>query len=213
MAMDLTFIRQGYKDKGLEKEDLNADPIIQFKSWFEDAKKSEPIPTAMSLSTVNNNGEPTLRTVLLKLFDQRGFVFFTNYKSRKASHITDNPNVAVLFNWVALERQVTITGVAEKIKTKESIKYFMSRPRGSQLGAWVSDQSSVLSSRKILELELKEMKRKFSDGEIPLPDFWGGYRIIPKSFEFWQGRPNRLHDRFIYSMQSNELWKIDRIAP
>ena len=213
MAMDLTFIRQGYKDKGLEKEDLNADPIIQFKSWFEDAKKSEPIPTAMSLSTVNNNGEPTLRTVLLKLFDQRGFVFFTNYKSRKASHITDNPNVAVLFNWVALERQVTITGVAEKIKTKESKKYFMSRPRGSQLGAWVSDQSSVLSSRKILELELKEMKRKFSDGEIPLPDFWGGYRIIPKSFEFWQGRPNRLHDRFIYSMQSNELWKIDRIAP
>ena len=213
MAMDLTFIRQGYKDKGLEKEDLNADPIIQFKSWFEDAKKSEPIPTAMSLSTVNSNGEPTLRTVLLKLFDQRGFVFFTNYKSRKAGHISDNPNVAVLFNWVALERQVTITGVAEKIKTKESIKYFMSRPRGSQLGAWVSDQSSVLSSRKILELELKEMKRKFSDGEIPLPDFWGGYRIIPKSFEFWQGRPNRLHDRFIYSMQSNELWKIDRIAP
>ena len=213
MAMDLTFIRQGYKDKGLEKEDLNADPIIQFKSWFEDAKKSEPIPTAMSLSTVNNNGEPTLRTVLLKLFDQRGFVFFTNYKSRKAGHITDNPNVAILFNWVALERQVTITGVAEKIKTKESIKYFMSRPRGSQLGAWVSDQSSVLSSRKILELELKEMKRKFSDGEIPLPDFWGGYRIIPKSFEFWQGRPNRLHDRFIYSMQSNELWEIDRIAP
>jgi len=213
MAMDLTFIRQGYKDKGLEKEDLNADPIIQFKSWFEDAKKSEPIPTAMSLSTVNNNGEPTLRTVLLKLFDQRGFVFFTNYKSRKAGHITDNPNVAVLFNWVALERQVTITGVAEKIKTKESKKYFMSRPRGSQLGAWVSDQSSVLSSRKILELKLKEMKRKFSDGEIPLPDFWGGYRIIPKTFEFWQGRPNRLHDRFIYSMQSNELWKIDRIAP
>ena len=211
--MDLTFIRQGYKNKGLDKEDLNADPFIQFESWFEKAKEKEPIPTAMSLSTVSNNGEPALRTVLLKLFDQRGFVFFTNYKSRKAGHITDNHNVAVLFNWVALERQVIITGVAEKIKTKESIKYFMSRPRGSQLGAWVSDQSSVLSSRKILELELKEMKRKFSDGEIPLPDFWGGYRIIPKSFEFWQGRPNRLHDRFIYSMQSNELWKIDRIAP
>jgi len=211
--MDLTFIRQGYEDKGLDKEDLNADPIIQFESWFKEAKKSEPIPTAMSLSTVNNNGEPTLRTVLLKLFDKKGFVFFTNYKSRKADHITDNPNVAVLFNWVALERQVSITGVAEKIKTKESIKYFMSRPRGSQLGAWVSDQSSVLSSRKILELKLEEMKRKFSDCEIPLPDFWGGYRIIPKTFEFWQGRPNRLHDRFIYSKLSNELWKIDRIAP
>ena len=211
--MDLTFIRQGYKDKGLDKEDLNTDPVIQFESWFEEAKKLEPIPTAMSLSTVNNNGEPTLRTVLLKLFDKKGFVFFTNYKSRKADHITDNPNVAVLFNWVAMERQVSISGVAEKIKTKESIKYFMSRPRGSQLGAWVSDQSSVLSSRKILELKLEEIKRKFSDGEIPLPDFWGGYRIIPKTFEFWQGRPNRLHDRFKYSKQSNELWKIDRISP
>ena len=211
--MDLTFIRQGYKDKGLDKEDLNTDPVIQFESWFEEAKKLEPIPTAMSLSTVNNNGEPTLRTVLLKLFDKKGFIFFTNYKSRKADHITDNPNVAVLFNWVALERQVSITGVAEKIKTKESIKYFMSRPRGSQLGAWVSDQSSVLSSRKILEMKLEEMKSKFSDGEIPLPDFWGGYRIIPKTFEFWQGRPNRLHDRFLYSKQSDESWQIDRIAP
>ena len=211
--MDLTFIRQGYKDKSLDKEDLNANPINQFESWFDEAKKSEPIPTAMSLSTVNINGEPTLRTVLLKLFDKKGFVFFTNYKSRKADHITDNPNVAVLFNWVALERQVSITGVAEKIKTKESIKYFMSRPRGSQLGAWVSDQSSLLSSRGILELKLEEMKRKFSDGEIPLPDFWGGYRIIPKTFEFWQGRPNRLHDRFIYSKLSNEIWEINRIAP
>ena len=209
----MTFIRQGYKNMGLDKEDLNADPIIQFESWFEEAKKVEPIPTAMSLATVNNIGEPTLRTVLLKLFDKKGFVFFTNYKSRKADHITDNPNVAVLFNWVALERQVSITGVAEKIKTKESIKYFMNRPRGSQLGAWVSDQSSVLSSRKILEMKLEEMKQKFSDGEIPLPDFWGGYRIIPKTFEFWQGRPNRLHDRFLYSKYSNESWKIDRIAP
>ena len=209
----MTFIRQGYKNMVLDKEDLNADPIIQFESWFEEAKKAEPIPTAMSLATVNNIGEPTLRTVLLKLFDKKGFIFFTNYKSRKADHITDNPNVAVLFNWVALERQVSITGVAEKIKTKESIKYFISRPRGSQLGAWVSDQSSVLSSRKILEMKLEEMKHKFSDGEIPLPDFWGGYRIVPKTFEFWQGRPNRLHDRFLYSKQSDESWQIDRIAP
>ena len=209
----MTFIRQGYKNKGLDKEDLNADPIVQFESWFEEAKKAEPLPTAMSLATVNNIGEPTVRTVLLKLFDKKGFVFFTNYKSRKAVHITNKPNVAVLFNWVALERQVSITGVAEKIKTKESIKYFMSRPRGSQLGAWVSDQSSVLSSRKILEMKLEEMKHKFSDGEIPLPNFWGGYRIIPKTFEFWQGRTNRLHDRFLYSKHSDESWQIDRIAP
>tara|TARA_B100000686_G_scaffold212037_1_gene218939 strand:- start:511 stop:1146 length:636 start_codon:yes stop_codon:yes gene_type:complete len=211
--MDLTFIRQGYKNKSLEKEDLNPDPFFQFEFWFEKAKEEEPIPTAMSLSTVNNNGEPALRTVLLKLFDKKGFVFFTNYKSRKADHIAENPNVAALFNWVALERQVIITGFAEKIKTKESKKYFMSRPRGSQLGAWVSDQSSVLSSRKILELKLDEMKRKFSDSEIPLPDFWGGYKIIPKTFEFWQGRPNRLHDRFIYTKQGNAPWRIDRIAP
>ena len=211
--MDLTFIRQGYKNKGLDKEDLNADPIVQFESWFEEAKKAEPLPTAMSLATVNNIGEPTVRTVLLKLFDKKGFVFFTNYKSRKADHIKDNPNVAVLFNWVALERQVSITGFAEKIKTKESIKYFMNRPRGSQLGGWVSDQSSVLSSREILEMKLEEMKHKFSDCEIPLPDFWGGYRIVPKTFEFWQGRSNRLHDLFLYSKQSDESWQIDRIAP
>ncbi len=211
--MDLTFIRQSYSDKVLDKEDLNADPYAQFESWFDEAKKSEPIPTAMSLSTVNNNGEPILRTVLLKLFDKKGFVFFTNYKSRKADHIACNPNVAVLFNWVALERQVSITGVAEKIKTQESAKYFLTRPRGSQLGAWVSDQSSVLTSRKILELKLEEMKHKFSDKKIPLPDFWGGYRLMPKTFEFWQGRPNRLHDRFIYSKLNNELWEIERIAP
>ena len=211
--MDLTFIRQGYEDKGLDKEDLNADPFLQFESWLEEAKEKEPIPTAMSLSTVSNNGEPALRTVLLKLFDKNGFVFFTNYKSRKADHIEENRNVAALFNWIALERQVSINGVAEKIESKESIKYFMSRPRGSQLGAWVSDQSSVLSSRKILEMKLEEMKRKFSDREIPLPDFWGGYRIKPKTFEFWQGRPNRLHDRFKYLKQGNDSWTIDRIAP
>ena len=211
--MDLTFIRQGYEDKGLDKEDLNADPFLQFESWLEEAKEKEPIPTAMSLSTVSNNGEPALRTVLLKLFDKNGFVFFTNYKSRKADHIEENRNVAALFNWIALERQVSINGVAEKIESKESIKYFMSRPRGSQLGAWVSDQSSVLSSRKILEMKLEEMKLKFSDREIPLPDFWGGYRIILKTFEFWQGRSNRLHDRFIYSKLNTKSWEIDRIAP
>ena len=211
--MDMTFIRQGYEDKGLDKEDLNSDPFLQFESWLEKAKEKEPIPTAMILSTVSSNSEPALRTVLLKLFDKNGFVFFTNYKSRKADHIEENRNVAALFNWIALERQVSINGVAEKIESKESIKYFMSRPRGSQLGAWVSDQSSVLSSRKILEMKLEEMKRKFSDRKIPLPDFWGGYRIKPKTFEFWQGRQNRLHDRFRYFYQGNDSWIIDRIAP
>ena len=211
--MDLTFIRQGYEDVGLTREQLNSDPVLQFEAWFKEANETEPIPNAMSLATVCKSGEPMVRTVLLKWFDENGFVFFTNYKSRKADQITDNPNIAVLFNWVALERQVTINGVAEKVDTSESLKYFLSRPRGSQLGSWVSDQRSVLTSRKILEMKLQELKRKFAKRHIPLPDFWGGYRIKPKSFEFWQGRPNRLHDRFLYSKKDNESWGIERLAP
>ena len=206
-------MRQGYEDAGLTREQLNSDPFLQFEAWFSEANNSEPIPNAMSLATVSRSGAPMLRTVLLKLFDENGFVFFTNYKSRKADQIAENPNVATLFNWVALERQVSIIGVAEKIDTSESLKYFLSRPRGSQLGAWVSDQKSVLSSRKILEMKLDEIKRKFAKGKIPLPDFWGGYRIKPDSFEFWQGRPNRLHDRFLYSKSDNESWCIERLAP
>ena len=211
--MDLTFMRQGYQNEGLTKEQLSPDPFLQFEAWFSEANDSEPIPNAMSLATVSRSGAPMLRTVLLKLFDENGFVFFTNYKSRKADQIAENPNVATLFNWVALERQVSIIGVAEKIDASESLKYFLSRPRGSQLGAWVSDQKSVLSSRKILEMKLDEIKRKFAKGKIPLPDFWGGYRIKPDSFEFWQGRPNRLHDRFLYSKSDNESWCIERLAP
>jgi len=206
-------MRQGYEDAGLTREQLNSDPFLQFEAWFSEANDSEPIPNAMSLATVSRSGAPMLRTVLLKLFDENGFVFFTNYKSRKADQIAENPNVATLFNWVALERQVSIIGVAEKIDASESLKYFLSRPRGSQLGAWVSDQKSVLSSRKILEMKLDEIKRKFAKGKIPLPDFWGGYRIKPDSFEFWQGRPNRLHDRFLYSKSDNESWCIERLAP
>lgn len=211
--MDLTFIRQGYEDVGLTREQLNSDPVLQFEAWFKEANETEPIPNAMSLATVCKSGEPMVRTVLLKWFDENGFVFFTNYKSRKADQITDNPSVAMLFNWVALERQVSINGVAEKVDTSESLKYFLSRPRGSQLGSWVSDQRSVLTSRKILEMKLQELKRKFAKRNIPLPDFWGGYRIKPKSFEFWQGRPNRLHDRFLYSKKDNESWEIERLAP
>jgi pyridoxamine 5'-phosphate oxidase len=211
--MDLTFMRQGYQNEGLSKEELSPDPFLQFEAWFKEANETEPIPNAMSLATVNNSGAPLMRTVLLKLFDDNGFVFFTNYKSKKAEHISENPNVAALFNWVGLERQVSINGVAEKVERSESLKYFMGRPRGSQLGAWVSDQSSVLSSRKTLEMKLDEIKRKFADGEIPLPEFWGGFRIKPKRFEFWQGRPNRLHDRFLYSKIDDESWEIERLAP
>ena len=168
---------------------------------------------AMQLATTSAQNKPSLRTVLLKAFDERGFVFYTNYHSQKAQQMAENPQVAALFFWKELERQVEITGRVEKVSTLESLKYFTSRPRGSQLGAWVSAQSSIISSRRLLEAKLEEMKQKFSSGEIPLPDFWGGFRIIPESVEFWQGRPNRLHDRFEYRRQGLETWQIERLSP
>jgi len=211
--MDLTLQRQSYKDNGLTRKQLNSDPLFQFEIWYNEANQVEKIPNAMILATTCESRKPMLRTVLLKSFDENGFVFFTNYKSKKAVQISQNPQVAMLFNWVAMERQVTIEGMAEKIDTGESLKYFISRPRGSQLGAWVSDQSTVLSSRKILEIKLKEIKSKFFKKSIPLPSFWGGYRVKAKNFEFWQGRSDRLHDRFLYSKKDGGFWEINRLAP
>jgi len=211
--MDLTSLRQSYKDGGLTRKQLNADPFFQFEIWFKEAHDKELIPNAMVLATACDSGKPLLRTVLLKYFDKNGFVFFTNYKSRKAVQIAQNPYVSMLFNWVAMERQVTIEGKAEKIDTSESLKYFLSRPRGSQLGAWVSDQSKVLNSRETLEIKLKELKNRYHNKSIPLPGFWGGYRIKPRSFEFWQGRSDRLHDRFLYSKKDKKIWEINRLAP
>jgi len=211
--MDLTSLRQSYKDGGLTREQLNSDPFFQFEIWFKEAHDKELIPNAMVLATACDSGKPLLRTVLLKYFDKNGFVFFTNYKSRKAVQIAQNPYVSMLFNWVAMERQVTIEGKAEKIDTSESLKYFLSRPRGSQLGAWVSDQSKVLNSRETLEIKLKELKNRYHNKSIPLPGFWGGYRIKPRSFEFWQGRSDRLHDRFLYSKKDKKIWGINRLAP
>ena len=207
-------MRQTYKDVSLDRDKLDSDPFNQFELWFGEADQAEPIPNAMSLATVCQSGAPSLRTVLLKIFDKRGFIFFTNYKSKKAIQLSQNKNVAILFNWIALERQVVIEGKAEKIDTNESMKYFLSRPRGSQLGAWVSNQSSILSSREELEMKLEKIKSRFSEKTpIPVPDFWGGYRIKPVSFEFWQGRPNRLHDRFLYSKINEDSWGIKRLSP
>ena len=212
--MDITFMRQTYKDVSLDRDKLDSDPFNQFELWFGEADQAEPIPNAMSLATVCQSGAPSLRTVLLKIFDKRGFIFFTNYKSKKAIQLSQNKNVAILFNRIALERQVVIEGKAEKIDTNESMKYFLSRPRGSQLGAWVSNQSSILSSREELEMKLEKIKSRFSEKTpIPVPDFWGGYRIKPVSFEFWQGRPNRLHDRFLYSKINEDSWGIKRLSP
>ncbi|MDP6164118.1 MAG: pyridoxamine 5'-phosphate oxidase, partial [Candidatus Thioglobus sp.] len=167
-------------------------------------------PSAMSLATSDDS--IGIRTVLLKYFDEKGFVFFTNYESKKSKQIQSNPQAAILFPWLALERQVKIIGKVEKISNLESLKYFSSRPKDSQIGAWASEQSSRISSRSILIEQFALMKKKFSHGEIPLPTFWGGYRVIPISIEFWQGRENRLHDRFIYERQEDG-WTISRLSP
>ena len=212
--MDISSFRQDYTKSSLSREQLNQNPMLQFAAWFAEACNAQiNEPNAMSLATVDARGCPSLRTVLLKYFDQTGFVFFTNYGSRKAKEMADNSQVALLFPWVALERQVAVTGKAEKISVAESARYFASRPRDSQLGAWVSQQSKVISSRKLLLMEFEKAKNKFLRGEIPLPDFWGGYRVYPETIEFWQGQSSRLHDRFLYKKTAEDLWVIDRLSP
>lgn len=212
--MDIHALREDYKQGELRRKDLHDDPFKQFEKWFQQACNAELLePNAMTLSTVSEQGQPFMRTVLLKYFDNNGLVFFTNYESRKAQQIGANPNVSILFTWLPLQRQVHITGTAEKVSTTESLQYFTSRPRGSQLGAWSSQQSSVISSRQLLLMQFEQIKQKFLDGEIPLPDFWGGYRVVPTSFEFWQGCTNRLHDRFLYTPQEDQSWQIQRLAP
>jgi pyridoxamine 5'-phosphate oxidase len=212
--MNIGNLRREYDHDGLRRVDLLDDPFDQFGTWFKQACDADIIePNAMSLATASADAHPTLRTVLLKYYDHDGFVFFTNLESTKALQIAQNPNVALLFPWLKLDRQTVITGYAKKVSSTEALNYFITRPRGSQLGAWVSRQSSVISSRSLLEIKLDEMRRKFLKGRIPLPSFWGGYRVKPVQFEFWQGRPNRLHDRFRYTRNEGEGWRIERLAP
>ena len=212
--MDIHQLRKDYQNEALRREMLAADPMEQFANWFQEACAAQLLePNAMTLATVDAQQQPSLRTVLLKFYDEHGFVFFTNYGSRKAQEIAANSRVALLFPWIALARQVSITGTAEKISTAESARYFASRPRDSQLGAWISRQSSILGSRQLLLQELEKMKSKFLKGEIPLPDFWGGYRVSPQTIEFWQGQTSRLHDRFLYSRQGDITWTLERLAP
>jgi len=212
--MDVSALRRSATGFALDRDDLHNDPILQFEDWFRYACETVSMdPNAASIATVDEHKRPTSRTVLLKYFDERGFVFFTNFESTKARHIETNPNVALLFFWSEAARQVRIQGTAEKIPTSETLKYFVSRPRGSQIGAWVSTQSSVITSRSLLETEFQKLKTKFRNKEVPLPSFWGGYRVVPTEIEFWQGRRNRLHDRFCYTREDDGGWTIVRLAP
>ncbi len=213
--MDLSQFRREYLKGGMKRVDLDTDPVLQFSSWFEQARKTEIAdPTAMILATVGKNGHPSQRTVLLKYYDEKGFVFFTNFGSRKAVEIKENSRVSLLFVWLELERQVMVNGVAAKITTAESAKYFLTRPKESQMAAWVSSQSHPVSSRQLLLQKFQEMKHKIGEGKVPLPSFWGGYRVEPREIEFWQGRKNRLHDRFLYTKESGSGdWSVDRLAP
>ncbi|VUD51982.1 Pyridoxine/pyridoxamine 5'-phosphate oxidase [Thalassocella blandensis] len=224
--LELEEIRREYLLGGLQREGLSGDPITQFELWLEQAIASQiPDPTAMTLATVSADGQPSQRIVLLKHVDARGFVFYTNYESAKAQDIAANSKVSLHFPWHAMERQVKVMGRAEKIPVAESLKYFLTRPRDSQIAAWASSQSRAIDSRKFLMSQFEAIKEKFQDGDVPLPDFWGGFRIEPHVVEFWQGGGKRLHDRFEYrrvdhaqenlshANTGDAEWLINRLAP
>jgi pyridoxamine 5'-phosphate oxidase len=212
-SLDYAGFRHEYIGKGLRRRDLDPDPIKQFNNWFTAAFNAQILDAnAMTLATCVDS-KPSARVVLLKDFDERGFVFFTNYASDKGRQLDKNPNAALVFYWMEVERQIRIQGKAKKTTRAESEEYFRSRPIGAQLGAWASHQSEAIDARRVLDARLEEMKQRFAEGPIPLPPHWGGYRLKPERVEFWQGRPDRLHDRFRYTLQRDGSWKIDRLAP
>ena len=211
--MDLSDYRKDYAAHGIDRHELLEDPLAQFKAWFEQAKVAGVVePNAMVLSTIGLEGTPSSRTVLLKAADERGYSFFTNYNSKKGEEIAANSKATLLFPWFSLERQIHISGYLTKTSDEESHAYFARRPYGSQLGAWASDQSDIITDRKVLESKLAEMKARYPEGQVPKPPHWGGYRLVPSSFEFWQGRTNRLHDRFHYQ-RTKAGWEIVRLSP
>lgn len=212
--IDVAPLRRSYTMSGLDEKDLTPTPIPLFERWLQDMIDSNLYdPNAVVVSTVDPTGQPYSRIVLLKNYDDKSLVFFTNLGSRKAQHISQNPKICMLFPWYYLERQVMFIGEAKKLSVPEVVKYFHSRPRDSQIGAWASHQSSRISARSILEGKFLELKQKFQNGEVPLPSFWGGYRVTFNKVEFWQGRENRLHDRFIYELQDDGSWQTHRLAP
>ncbi|AHF77084.1 Pyridoxamine 5'-phosphate oxidase [Sodalis praecaptivus] len=212
-SIDIAALRREYTRGGLRRADLTAEPMALFEQWLKQACAAQlPDATAMSVGTVDADGQPYQRLVLLKHFDSQGMVFYTNLGSRKATHLAHNPRISLHFPWHALERQVLVLGRAERLSVIEVMKYFHSRPRDSQIGAWVSRQSSRISARGVLESKFLELKQKFAQGAVPLPSFWGGYRVTIDAMEFWQGGEHRLHDRFLYRREEGG-WHIDRLAP
>ncbi len=199
--------------RGLTEEEAGTDPFALFDRWFREARQAGLyLPESIAVATSTADGKPSVRQLLLKAFDDRGFVFYTNYDSRKGAEIEENPLAALAVHWPILQRQVRINGTVEKTSAEESRAYFDSRPRGSRIGAWASDQSSVVGSRNELERKFKETQERFSSGDVPLPPFWGGYRLIPETIEFWQGRANRMHDRLRFT-RDGAGWTIDRLCP
>ena len=215
MGLDrLAEIRKDYRQQGLGEGDVDSDPFRQFRVWFDDAVNAGLLePNAMTLATASRDGRPSARMVLLKGFDERGFVFYTNYESRKGRDLVETPYAALIFFWGDLERQVRIEGTVERVATEESDLYFHSRPEGSQIGAVASHQSQVIASREVIEQRVAELSEEYAGREIPRPAYWGGFRVVPESIEFWQGRPNRLHDRLRYRREDDGVWVIERLSP
>jgi pyridoxamine 5'-phosphate oxidase len=211
--MSISNLRREYAAARLDETEVDPDPIRQFTRWFDDAHRAElPEPNAMTLATASADGTPSARIVLLKGVDERGFTFFTDYRSRKGRELEANPRAALVFHWGELERQVRITGAVTRVDREENEAYFLSRPRGSRLGAWTSHQSTVIASRADLEERLEAMAARFDGGDVPLPPYWGGFRVRPDAVEFWQGRENRLHDRVRYRREAG-AWRVERLSP
>lgn len=214
MTKTLAEIRTEYQAATLSRSDVLENPLQQFDKWFREALEAEVMePNAMNLATATPDGKPSSRIVLLKGLDDKGFVFYTNYHSDKGQVLAINPHAALTFFWPELERQVRIEGDIEKVSSQESDEYFASRPKGSQIGAWVSDQSTEIESRKVLDTKLQQLTQHYEHEEVVRPPHWGGYRLLPHTIEFWQGRANRLHDRIKYSKKEGEVWKMVRLSP
>ncbi|MEA5553929.1 pyridoxamine 5'-phosphate oxidase [Anabaena cylindrica UHCC 0172] len=214
MDKNIADLRKDYTLQDLNKHQIDPNPFIQFKTWFDQATTAQlPEPNAMTLATCTPDGKPSARMVLLKDFDEQGFVLFTNYNSHKGQELTANPHAALVFWWAELERQVRIVGTVEKISQEQSDGYFEMRPAKSRLGAWASNQSEVIAGREVLEQQLQEFQRKYENQEVPRPPHWGGFRVIPQEIEFWQGRSSRLHDRLLYTRLDHGSWKIERLSP